>query len=323
MPEALPLVTVIAICFNHERFVLECLEGIRSQTYPNVQLIVVDDCSTDDSARIIRGWVRDTGVDCALILHDENRGVCRTRNEALALARGEYVSSVSTDDVWAPEKIALQVERMAELPPSVGVLYADADLMDEQGRPLPGTFLERLGRMRRTPEGEVYEALLEQNFIPAMTTLVRTRCYETVGGFDETLDYEDWDMWLRIAREYEFAHLPRVVARYRLHPSSLSQTLGSRFWDTEIRIFLKHVGHSPEWDAVLWGRIAHMAYRVEHPRTREFARSYLGAAGLRALPLYALASTAVPYRRVAPLKRALNRLASRGRSPQGSTPTSL
>ena len=109
MPDSFQLVTVIATCFNHERYVLESLESIRAQTYPNVQLIVADDASTDGSVELIRNWARETATACTFVFHEENQGVCRTRNDALAHARGAYVSSLSTDDVWLPEKLARQI----------------------------------------------------------------------------------------------------------------------------------------------------------------------------------------------------------------------
>jgi glycosyltransferase involved in cell wall biosynthesis len=307
--EPLPLVTVIATCFNHERFVVECLESIRGQTYPNIQLIIADDCSTDDSVALIRQWLGKTGTDCTLVLHDENQGVCRTLNDALAHAQGKYLSGLSTDDVWLPHKLTVQVEQMERLPPAVGVAYGDAARIDEKGRLLPNTFIEQIGTVKDRPEGDLYEALLTQNFIPAMTTLVRRECYETVGPYDEALSYEDWDMWLRLARHYEFAFTPGIHVRYRVHGVSVSHTLttslgGSMWWEADIAIFLKHLGHSPQWDAVLWDRIARAAYRLDRPERLEYARANLRARrDLGAVVLYALCRAGVPYRRVAPVRR--------------------
>jgi glycosyltransferase involved in cell wall biosynthesis len=314
MPEPPPLVTVIATCFNHERFVVECLESIRAQTYPNIQLIVADDCSTDASVPLIRDWLKQTGTVCTLILHQENQGVCRTRNETLAHARGKYVSSVSTDDVWLPHKLADQVEQMEELPDGVGVAYCDAARMDAEGRPLPKTFIEQLGTVEGKREGDLYETLLARNFIPAGATLVRRECYEEVGPWDESLIYEDWDMWLRIARRYEFALTTRIGVRYRVHEASLSHVLHDRFggslwWESNLEIFLKHLGHSPAWDAVLWDRIARAAYRLDRAERLEYAGANLRAGrSPRALALYLLCRAGVPYRRVARLKRAATRI---------------
>jgi glycosyltransferase involved in cell wall biosynthesis len=309
-----PLVTVIATCFNHERFVVESLESIRAQIYPNIQLIIADDCSTDDSVPLIKEWLRTTGTACTLIIHDENQGVCRTRNETLSHARGKYVSSISTDDSWLPEKLAVQVEQMEKLPHSVGAVYGDASRMDEDGRPLPKTFIEQIGTLERMPEGDIYETLLERNFIPT-GTLVRRECFEAVGPYDESLIYEDWDMWLRIARRYEFAFTPRIGARYRVHEGSLSHSLsirsgGSLWWEADIGIFLKHLGYSPAWDTILWDRIARSAYRLHLPERLEYAHANLRAGrNLRALALYVLCRAGIPYRRLAPLKHAVTGLA--------------
>lgn len=314
MPEPLPLVTVIATCFNHERFVVECLESIRAQTYPNIQLIIADDCSTDRSVSLIRDWLAETDTVCTLILHQENQGICRTRNATLAHAHGKYVSSLSTDDAWLPHKLAAQVELMEKLPVSVAVAYSDAARMDAEGRPLPNTFIEQLGTVDQMPEGNLYETLLGSNFIPAGTTLVRRECYEEVGPWDESLIYEDWDMWLRIARRYEFAVTPRIGARYRVHDRSLSQLLDNRFggslwWESNMKIFLKHVGYSPAWDAVLWDRIARAAYRLDRAERLQYAGANLRAGqSPSALALYVLCRAGIPYRWVASLKRAATRL---------------
>jgi glycosyltransferase involved in cell wall biosynthesis len=309
MPE-LPLVTVIAMCFNHERFVLECLESVRAQTYPNVQLVIADDCSTDRSVELIRSWLSETGTEAELLLHRENQGLCRTKNETLALARGAYVAALSTDDIWFPDKLAAQVELMEQLPSSVGVLYGDAFRMDEQGQPLPRMAVETFRDLETMPEGDIYAELLEgSNFILGMTTLIRRECFEAVGPYDESLPYEDWDMFLRIASRYEFAFSPRVSGRYRVHRSSLSQTLGDRYWDADLQIQLKHVGARPELDGLLWKRIAYLAYRTGHPEARTYARNALKTGGWRhALALNALHTARVPYRRVAPITRLLRRL---------------
>jgi glycosyltransferase involved in cell wall biosynthesis len=316
MPEPLPLVTVIATCFNHERFVTECLESIRAQTYPNIQLIIADDCSTDGSVALIRDWLAETGTVCTLILHQENRGICQIRNETLAHAKGKYVSSVSTDDAWLPHKLSDQVEQMEKLPLTVGVAYGDAARMDADGHQLPNTFVEQLGTVEQMPEGDLYETLLARNFIPAGATLVRRECYEEVGPWDESLIYEDWDMWLRIARRYEFAVTSRIGVRYRVHEESLSQVLHNRFggslwWESNMKIFLKHLGYSPAWDAVLWDRIARAAYRLNRAERLQYAAANLRAGqSPSALALYVLCRAGIPYRRVAPLKRAAARIAA-------------
>jgi glycosyltransferase involved in cell wall biosynthesis len=302
--DSLPLVSVIAISYEHERFVLDCLESIRAQTYPNVQLIVVDDCSTDGTVSVIESWLAQTGTPCTLVTHDRNLGICSTKNDALRHARGVYVAGVSTDDVWLPDKLARQVECMEAAPETVAVVYSDAERTDESGRALPTTFLEEFDRSERPPSGDIYETLLERNFIPAGSALIRRACLEQVGPYDETLAYEDWDMWLRLARQYEFVCLPGVTLRYRVHEASLSHALsrhdrGALQAETEMKILLKHLGYTPRWDAVLWDRIARIAYRLGRPEQLDFARAWLRSSlNPRALVLYALCRLHIPHRLV-------------------------
>ena len=94
--------------------------------------------------------------------------------------------------------------------------------MDEYGHTLPGMFIASHWKLPEMPQGQVLDALLEGNFIPGMTTLIRRSCYDKVGLYDENLPWEDWDMWMRIARHYSFIYSPIPSAKYRIHDKSLS-----------------------------------------------------------------------------------------------------
>ncbi len=251
-----PLVTVVATCYNHSRFLVECLESIRAQTYTNIELIITDDCSTDDSVQRIQGWVEEHGVECRLVLHDRNQGLCRTLNEALSMASGKYVAIVSTDDVWFPEKTARQVNMMEALPESFAVVYSDAYVMDAAGNRMPGRYMEsRVGRLD-APEGDVFRVLLQDwCFIPAMTTLIRRSCLEAVGPYDESLVMEDVDMWLRLARHHHFAFDSTVAASYRILPTSLFRSRQTEITKSFIRVFSKWLAE-PEFGEVAQRRIA-------------------------------------------------------------------
>lgn len=218
-----PLVTIIAVCYNHERFVAECLDHIRAQDYPHVQIVIVDDCSRDGSVRAIREWIAASGIDCQFIAHERNQGVCRTFNEAVRLARGKYISLIATDDTWMPDKISRQVALMEALPDEVGVLYSDAYQIDEHGRRLPQTFIE--AHRRQPLEGDLFDTLAVANFIPAMTTLIRRSVFDRVGPYDERLVFEDFDFWMRAAEHYRFAFSDVPSACYRVLQTSMVRTV--------------------------------------------------------------------------------------------------
>ncbi|MGD0260556.1 MAG: glycosyltransferase [Verrucomicrobiota bacterium] len=236
-----PLVSAIVLCYNQARFVIECLEGIKAQQYPNLELIVNDDASQDGSAAVIQAWLARSGSRHRFLRNEANQGLCRSLNNALSHARGKYISAVAADDVWLPGKLRTQVERMERLPHKFGVIYSDALQMDEWGKVLPRRFIGTYRKFEWMPEGNIYKILWGGNFIPAMTTLIRRECYDKVGLFDETLYYEDWDMWLRIARCFEFAYADEISAKYRIVSTSMMQSQGNRIIDAGCQVCLKHL----------------------------------------------------------------------------------
>jgi glycosyltransferase involved in cell wall biosynthesis len=237
---------MIVLSYNQSRFVLETLESVKAQTYKHTELVIVDDCSSDDSVAIIDRWLRENGIRCTFIRHQKNQGICKSLNEALAASTGKYISMIASDDVWLPDKIARQVEMMESQPDTVGVLYTDAFQMDELGRPLSDMYISAHNpKLPEIPPTRVLDALLETNFIPGMTTLVRRNCYSTVGLYDESMPTEDWDMWLRIARSYSFVYSSTPVARYRIHQNSFSHSDRLSMITGTIKIFVKQfdLGH--------------------------------------------------------------------------------
>jgi glycosyltransferase involved in cell wall biosynthesis len=224
-PAAKPLVTVMALCYNHERFVLECLESIRAQTFQDFRLIITDDASTDRSAELISGWIGRHRPDATFIRHTQNRGLCATLNEALTTVSTKYLAKIATDDLWMPEKLERQSTIMESLPDKVAVLYGDAYQIDEAGTLLPERFLKAYRIVGDPPTGDLFPRLVQRNFIPSLTTMIRMDCLREVGGYDERLAYEDWDMWLRISQRYEFAFFDYVSAKYRIVPNSMVRTV--------------------------------------------------------------------------------------------------
>lgn len=235
-----PLVSAIVLCYNQTRFVQECLEGVRAQQYPNLELIVNDDASRDDSAVAIESWLGRSGMPHRFLQNTVNQGLCRSLNQALLHARGQYIAAIAADDVWLAGKLLNQVGMMEKLPDKVGVVYSDALQMDEAGRMLPNRFIGRYRKFERMPEGNIHRILWGGNFIPAMTTLIRRECYAKVGPFDETLYYEDWDMWLRISRLFEFAYTDEVTAKYRIVSTSM-QSQSQRMIDAGCQVCWKHL----------------------------------------------------------------------------------
>ena len=238
----LPLVSAFVGCYNHSRFIVQTLESVRLQNYPEIELIIWDDFSGDDSVDIIKSWISGSEMDCTFIPHESNIGICKSLNEALFLSKGKYIAMVAGDDIWATDRIARQVEIMENLNEDYGVLYSDAFQIDDNGEFLPKNFIESHRDFNLMPEGMILDELWEGNFIPGMTTLIRRKCFEIIGSYDEKLAYEDWDMWLRIAGSFQFKYDPIPSAYYRILNNSLLRNPAhyERLVKSDKLIFLKH-----------------------------------------------------------------------------------
>jgi glycosyltransferase involved in cell wall biosynthesis len=236
-----PLVSAIVLCYNQARFVVECLESVKAQNYPNLELIVNDDASKDDSVAVIDDWLAKNSIPHHFLKNKTNQGICRSLNNILRQTRGKYTSGIAADDVWLPGKLRTQVELMERLPAKVGVVYSDALQMDENGKLLPEKFINAHRRFETMPTGNLHKVLWEGNFIPAMTTLIRRDCFEKVGMYDETLFYEDWDMFLRISRCFDFAYSDEVSAKYRKVGTSMIRSQWARILDAMCQICVKHL----------------------------------------------------------------------------------
>lgn len=218
--EEKPLVSVIVPAYNAAATIERTLDSALNQTYREVEVIVVDDGSEDQTAAIVRSvGERDSRV---LLLCQPNQGVATARNLALAHATGTFVAPLDADDMWFPEKLERQVHCMIEGGPSVGLVYTWWIALDEEGALLSKSAQWDLS-------GRVYDALVYINFIGnASVPLMRRACIEQVGGYDAQLKArgaqgcEDWDLTLRIAERYELRVVPAYLSGYRVAVGSMS-----------------------------------------------------------------------------------------------------
>lgn len=214
-----PLVSVICLCHNHERFVREALQSVIDQTYSNVELIIVDDASTDGSEGIIRQWLASHAHVIFLPL-EKNRGICRAFNEGLSKARGAYVIDLAADDRLMPKRIARGVEWLASRP-DCGVQFSDAEIIDEKGNRL------RLHSDRfphdTIPQGNVFRDILSRYFINSPTMMMRKKLLNDLLGYDESLAYEDFDFWVRSSQRTAYTYIPEVLVQKRELPTSMGK----------------------------------------------------------------------------------------------------
>lgn len=201
-----PLVSVIVPSFNHAAYLRECLDSVLTQDYAPIELIVVDDGSSDGSLAILRSY-----GNRIRLLQQQGGRQARARNLALAVARGELVAFLDSDDRWRAGHLSAAVAAFAAQP-QAALVWADHALMDAQGRPQ--------GEVRWvSPGGDFRRVLIAGNPICNATATVRREVIAAIGGFNESVPRVcDGAAWTQIAaRGYRFVHLPRVDLDYRLH----------------------------------------------------------------------------------------------------------
>ncbi|QYN49779.1 glycosyltransferase [Apibacter sp. ESL0432] len=247
MDKELPLVSIVAINYNNSKHLVETLDSIDQQTYKNIELIIVDDCSTDDSVKKIDQWLLTYNKPFQFIKHTENKGICKTINDGYKVAKGKYISSIATDDLMLPKKTEIQVQLLENTDDRVGMVFSDAFLIDENSSPIESKFIEKYkSNVFHINSENIYEDLLKGNFIPAMSIMIKSKIFSEIGYFDESLNYEDYDMWLRIAEIYKVHYSDYISAKYRIHNSSFTQVLSRDKWVVDdIKIYNKHKNKSP------------------------------------------------------------------------------
>ena len=226
-------VSVIIPAYNHGKYVSEALQSAFSQTFSNLEVLVVNDGSTDDTAEILRPLVEAGKIR---YFAQENRGQAAARNRGLSEARGEFIAFLDDDDRWPPDKLAWQVAHLNENP-GLAAVAGTAEVVDETGRPLRRTSC--VGKI-------TFENLFEASqMLSPGQCLFRSRCLNAVGGFDPAMgDADDWDLYFRLARSWQFDMLDRISLYYRKHQGNASRN-PSRMLRSSVAVVERNMAHAP------------------------------------------------------------------------------
>lgn len=212
----LPLVSVVVPCYNHEKYVKETIESIINQTYKNIELIVIDDGSKDNSVEIIKEMIpacekRFTRFE---FRNRPNKGLCYTLNEALEWCEGEYFSAIASDDIIRTYKTEEQVKYLEKNQDTIGVFGA-VKVLYKNG------YEKEIIKKRNSYNFD--DIFLHKHNLPAPTSLLRLENVKSVGGYREDFIIEDWAMWLDLTENGgKLDYLNKVFASYRRHDGNLS-----------------------------------------------------------------------------------------------------
>ena len=207
-----PLVSAIIPNYNYSRYICEAVESALNQTYKNVEVIVVDDGSSDDSLKVLSGY-----GDRIKVISQKNAGVAMARNNGVEVSTGEYVAFLDADDVWLPDKVEKQVDRfLAE--PALGLVHVGVQDISAEGNDLDVHTDGMQGKVS-------HELLLFDRPVilgGGSGIMVPRNVFDEVGGFDTRLSTSaDWDLFYQISSRYEVGFVSDVLLRYRFHGSNM------------------------------------------------------------------------------------------------------
>lgn len=208
----LPLVSVIIPCYNHEKYIEQSILSVINQTYKNIELIVIDDGSKDNSSEIIKNMQKKFEFT---FISQKNQGVCRTLNQGVLLSKGKYIAIIASDDYWDTSKIQKQIEELKKNQNSE-FCFTQAIEFDD--------FNKKRIFPKRFKIGNVLNFVFIKDFVPAGSMMFSRKLFDRLKGFNENLQAEDWDFVIRSAANTEFCVVKEPLLYYRSHDSNTMKT---------------------------------------------------------------------------------------------------
>ncbi|MCB4205439.1 glycosyltransferase family 2 protein [Deferribacterales bacterium Es71-Z0220] len=246
--ESLPLVSVCIPAYNHEKYIAECIQSVIDQDYKNIELIIINDGSKDNTHEVIMSFAEKCEKRFVRFEYRnrENRGLSATLNEAVDWSKGKYFTVIASDDVLIKNKVSLLVEKLEILDESYAVAFGNAIFIDNNSNEVyidkkTGTYTTKENGYKNfldyyTNERDFdykdekkfgsYETLIAGNYLPAMSYIIKLDIIRKVGAWTNGNTIEDWEMWLKLSKQYKFAYVDEPVAFYRWHDSNSCKLIG-------------------------------------------------------------------------------------------------
>lgn len=214
-----PLLSVVITTYNYAEYLPTAVESVLNQTYKNLEVIIVNDGSTDNTDEVIAPYLKDERIK---YIKQKNAGQASAKNCGIKNSKGEYIAFLDADDYWRNDKLERQI-KLFDRDTEVGVVYSDIAFINQDGI---------VNNKMHTPplhSGYVLQELFIDNFVGFSTSVAKKGCFNKVGLFDEGLAMAiDWDLWLRIACYYKFACINEPLLFYRYGHANMSQNSEKR-----------------------------------------------------------------------------------------------
>jgi glycosyltransferase involved in cell wall biosynthesis len=216
-----PLVSIIVPLYNHAHYIITTLESFAVEGHPNLEVVIIDDGSTDDSFTVAQTWLAQhpNAFSNVILERQENAGITKTLNRLVARANGEFITMVASDDLMLPGGIQARIAALERRPDWLAV-FGDATVIDDQGIQTASSALKKINtanlKALESDQFRTQELILRWS-VPGPVLLYRRQTIETIGAYDETGFIEDRDFYLRLLAQNALGFINQAVATYRIH----------------------------------------------------------------------------------------------------------
>ncbi len=253
-----PLVSIIALNYNQSRFLVETLNSINRQTYNNFELIITDDGSIDDSVSKINAWAKiHPQLNIQILYNQKNAGLCAMLNSAVKRSKGVFIKPIACDDILEHnylERVVSLFQNSCE----TSLICTDMSLIDEESTIKYSSNWNYAGVNISEKRINEFDSYIEGPFLNTPSIMYRRELFDDIGGYDESLIFEDWDFILRSKKISNFAYINESLVRYRIHNSNMHKNIGRQIVYSQdiIRLLNKHFGTSELCDQMIRRRIS-------------------------------------------------------------------
>lgn len=286
-------ISVVLTCYNGARWIRRAIESILAQTYEDFELVIIDDGSTDNSKEIVASHLCDERVR---YIYKKNRGFSATVNRGIKESNGSLIGFIGQDDLWMPNKLELQVKYFSEHK-DVGFVHSNYCSIDSEGQIIE---VRNVKIQNFSSKKKLVEQLFLNNFIGFETVLVKRKCFEEVGFFDERMvGFSDHDMWLRIAGSFNIGYLGLPLVKKRQHESQLSKVRIEAVLNDEFLMTKKAIDRYPFLKRVERKKLAPLYYAwgivlLQEGNNKKAKQKFIKAIKCQPLKLKAIAAYIMP-----------------------------
>lgn len=234
-----PRISVYVTCYNMAQYIEDCVLSVLNQSLPPEEIIVIDDASTDGSVEILENLALKYPDIIRIVLNERNLGIAKNRNKAIEISTGEYVCGIDGDDLWAKNKIKVELESIIR----TGADFAFSDHIRFRDFEPPSFSKDETVRQEIIPIQTLFEQTLYRTYGYSLyrSEMVSKTCFEELGGYDENLKiYEDYEFKIRLSRKYQGVYVKAITNGYRKNPLGLSKSCQMTHFKSMKYILDKH-----------------------------------------------------------------------------------